>query len=209
MFYEPAKRNHGHAHDPLLAIVAPRPIGWISSVSTKGDVNLAPYSYFNIFSVRPAIVGFSSNGRKDTLTNVEQTRQFVCNLAVQPLLEQLNLTSARLPRGRDEMAYARLEPAPSRLVKPPRVAAAPCALECAWVETVHLKDSRGQASENFLVLGEVMGVHISDEFVVDGKVDVTKMRSLARCGYMDYAWVESVVHVPRPPDPSEPEEIAL
>ncbi len=114
MFYEPAKRNHGHAHDPLLAIVAPRPIGWISSMSAEGKVNLAPYSYFNIFSVRPAIVGFSSNGRKDTLTNVEQTGQFVCNLAVQTLVEQVNLTSARLPHGHDEMAHAGLDAAPSR-----------------------------------------------------------------------------------------------
>ncbi len=166
MFYEPAKRNHGHAHDPLLAIVAPRPIGWISSLSADGKVNLAPYSYFNIFSVRPAIVGFSSTGRKDTLANVEQTREFVCNLAVQPLLEQINLTSARLPRGRSEMDYAGLESTASRLVRPPRVAAAPCALECVWVETVHLKDRRGRATENFLVLEEVIGVHVTDDFVI-------------------------------------------
>ena len=207
MFYEPAKRNHGHAHDPLLAIVAPRPIGWITSLSAKGAVNLAPYSYFNIFSVRPALVGFSSNGRKDTLTNVEETGEFVCNLAVQSLMQQVNLTSAPLARGRDEMEFAGLDPAPSLLVRPPRVAASPCALECRWTETIHLKNHHGIRGQNFLVLGEVLGVHVDEKFVVDGRVGITTMHSLARCGYMDYTWVESVVHVPRPDSSGVPVSI--
>lgn len=209
MYYEPAKRNHGHAHDPLLAIVAPRPIGWISTLSAAGLVNLAPYSYFNIFSLRPAIVGFSSNGHKDTLTNVEETGEFVCNLAVESLVQQVNLTSAELARGSSEMDYAKLESASSRLVRPPRVAAVPCALECKWTETVHLKDHRGQPSQNFLALGEVVGVYIDDNFVVDGRLDITKLHTLARCGYMDYTWVEAVFHVPRPGTPEEPADVVL
>lgn len=198
MFYEPAKRNHGLPHDPLLAIVAPRPIGWISSLSATGIVNLAPYSYFNLLCTRPPIVGFSSTTRKDSSNNVEETKEFVCNLTVRPLLEQINLTSATLPHGESEIELAKIETVPSLLVKPPRVAASPCALECVWTETILIKDHSGKASENYLVLGEVVGVHIDEQFIIDGRVDITKMRTIARCGYMDYATVEAVTALPRP-----------
>src|SRR5262245_32874843 len=125
MFYETDKRNHGLPHDPFKAIVAPRPIGWITSISRNGEINLAPYSYFNAVSTRPPIVCFSSEGRKDSLAFVEETREFVCNLATFDLRLAMNETSAPYPRGVDEMREAGLTPAPSRLIKPPRVAEAP------------------------------------------------------------------------------------
>jgi flavin reductase (DIM6/NTAB) family NADH-FMN oxidoreductase RutF len=139
MFYDTRKKNdHGLPHDPFKAIVAPRPIGWITSMSAKGEINLAPYSWFNGVSSRPPMVMFSSEERKDSLAFVEETKEFVCNFASYDLREQVNRTSAPFPRGVNEMEKAGLAPAPSRLVKPPRVAASPCALECKWVQTVSI-----------------------------------------------------------------------
>ena len=184
MFYDVAK-GHGLPHDPFKALVAPRPIGWISAVSAGGEVNLAPYSYFNAFSDRPHIVGFSSDGRKDAITFVEETGEFVCSLATFDLRDQMNATSAPLPRGESEMIHAGLTPAPSRLVKPPRVAESPVALECKWLQTVPLTPLEGEA-RYFLVIGQVIGIHIEDRFVVDGLVDTAAMRPIARAGYRDY-----------------------
>ncbi len=131
MFYETAKNNHGLPYDPLKAIIAPRPIGWITSMSAKGEINLAPYSYFNAFSTRPPIVGFSSESRKDSVAFAEETGEFVCNLATYDLRDAMNVTSATLPRGVNEMEVAGLVGEPSRLVRPPRVAASPCALNAS------------------------------------------------------------------------------
>lgn len=198
MFYEPAKRDHGLPHDPLMAIVSPRPIGWISTLSPEGVVNLAPYSFFNIFSSRPPIVGFASNGLKHTRRNIEHTGEFVCNLAVAELQSELNLTSAELPPDRSEMELAGLQGAPSHLVGVPRVARTPCALECRYVETVELRDARHEPIRNFLVLGEVIGVYIDEAYLHEGRLDVTRTRNLARCGYLDYSNIESVRHMSRP-----------
>src|SRR6516165_2059471 len=129
MFYEPAKSNHGLPRDPFKAIVAPRPIGWITSMSAKGEINLAPYSFFNAVSDHPPIVLFSAEGPKDSLVFVEETREFVCSLATFDLRNEVVETSREFPRGVNEMVEARLAPAPSRLVRPPHVAASPCALE--------------------------------------------------------------------------------
>ena len=185
MFYEVA-RGHGLPHDPFKALVTPRPIGWISAVSDKGEVNLSPYSYFNAFSDRPHIVGFSSDGRKDAITFVEETREFVCNLATFELREQMNATSAPLPRGESEMAHAGLTPAPSRLVRPPRVAEAPAALECKWLQTVPLVPLEGGEARYLLVIGQVVGVYIDARFVLEGLVDTAAMRPIGRAGYRDY-----------------------
>jgi flavin reductase (DIM6/NTAB) family NADH-FMN oxidoreductase RutF len=186
MFYEPHKRNHGLSHDPFKAIVAPRPIGWISSMSAKGEVNLAPYSFFNGVSSVPPIIMFSSEGRKDSLTFIEETREFVCNLATWDLRRQMNTTSGPFPRGIDEMKEAGLEPAPSMLVKPPRVKASPCAMECKWLQTVRLNDINGAATEQHVVFGQVIGVHIDERFIRDGLLDTAAMRPIARAGYSDY-----------------------
>ena len=186
MFYEPHKRNHGLSHDPFKAIVAPRPIGWISSMSAKGEFNLAPYSYFNGVSSVPPIIMFSSEGRKDSVTFIEETREFVCNLATWELRQQMNTTSGPFPRGIDEMKEAGLEPAPSILVKPPRVKASPCAMECQWLQTVRLNDIHGEPTEQHVVFGQVVGVHIDERFIRDGLLDTAAMRPIARAGYGDY-----------------------
>src|SRR5690348_823276 len=139
MFYEPATRDRNLLpHDPFKAIVAPRPVGWITSMSAKGEINLAPYSYFNGIASNPPMVMFSSEGRKDSLTFISETGEFVCNLATWDLRDAMNATSATLPRGTNEMQAAGLDAAPSRLVKPPRVAASPCALECKLLQIVPL-----------------------------------------------------------------------
>jgi flavin reductase (DIM6/NTAB) family NADH-FMN oxidoreductase RutF len=198
MFYETAKNDHGLPYDPLKAIIAPRPIGWITSMAANGDINLAPYSYFNAFSTRPPIVGFSSESRKDSVDLVEETKEFVCNLATWDLRDAMNATSATLPRGVNEMKVAGLEAAPSKLVKPPRVAASPCALECKWLQTVQFRDVNGREIERFLVIGQVVGIHIDDRFIKNGMLDTAAMKPIARCGYHDYAVVESVFSLVRP-----------
>jgi len=200
MFYEPAKRNHGLPHDPFKAIVAPRPIGWITSMNAQGQVNLAPYSYFNAVSGNPPTVMFSSEGRKDSVTFVDETKEFVCNLATWDTREQMNKTSAPYPRGVNEMREAGLEAAPSVLIKPPRVAAAPCALECKWLQTVQSQALDGTATNRYVIFGQVVGVHIDDRFIKDGLLDTAAMRPIARAGYHDYfvATAETRFAIDRP-----------
>ena len=198
MFYEPDKRDPRLRHDPFKAIVAPRPIGWITSISAKNEVNLAPYSYFNGINSRPALVMFASEGRKDSVSFIEQTGEFVCNLATWDLREAMNITSAPLPRGGNEMGHAGLEAAPSRLVKPPRVAASPCALECKLIKVVAMETADGKPVDCHVVFGQVVGVHIDDRFIVDGLLDTAAMKPIARCGYDQYAVVESVFSMQRP-----------
>lgn len=186
MFYENNPKAHGLAHDPFKALVAPRPIGWISAMSAKGEVNLSPYSFFNAFSDDPNIVAFSSNGRKDALHFIEETGEFVCNLVTFDLREAMNDTSAPLARGQNEMEHAGLTAAPSFVVKPPRVAEAPAALECKWLKTVPLEPLGGGPPAYFLVIGQVVGVYIDDRFIHDGIVDASAMRPIMRGGYRDY-----------------------
>ncbi len=200
MFYEIPKRNHGLPHDPFKALVAPRPIGWITAISANGEVNLSPYSFFNAVSDLPPMVAFSSQGKKDALTFIEETGEFVCNLATWDLREAMNTTSAPLPRGASELEHAGLTRAPSRLVKPPRVAESPVALECRWLQTVPLTPLDGEA-RYFLVIGQVIGIYVEDRFVVDGIVDTAAMRPIARAGYRDYfvATPETRFAMTRPP----------
>ncbi|MGH6663322.1 MAG: flavin reductase family protein, partial [Pseudolabrys sp.] len=158
MFYEPDKRDKRVLpYDTFKAIVAPRPIGWVTSMSLKGEVNLAPYSFFNGVSSKPAVVMFASEGQKDSLSFIRETREFVCNLATWDLREAMNATSAPLARGVNEMMRAGLEPAPSRIVRPPRVKASPCALECRLVKVVSVETADGAPLDNYVVLGEVIG----------------------------------------------------
>ena len=199
MFYEPDKRDRAVlAHDPFKAIVAPRPIGWITSVNSKGEVNLAPYSYFNGINSRPALVMFASEGLKDSVRFIAETKEFVCSLATWDLREAMNATSAPLPRGISEMQRAGLQPAPSRLVRPPRVAASPCALECKLMRIVDVDQIDGMPVDCHVVFGQVIGVHIDDRFIVDGLLDTAAMKPIARCGYDQYAVVESVFSMRRP-----------
>ncbi|MEA1833577.1 flavin reductase family protein [Methylobacterium durans] len=182
MHYDPETRTL--PHNPLKALVAPRPIGWISTMSREGALNLAPYSFFN--AVADDMVAFSSSGRKDAMTFAEEGAEFVCNLASFDLREAVNATSAPLPRGESEFAFAGLATAPSRKVRPPRVAAAPAAIECRWLQTVPLVPLDGGEPANFLVIGQVVSIYIDDRFVVEGRVDTGAMRPIMRAGYFDY-----------------------
>jgi flavin reductase (DIM6/NTAB) family NADH-FMN oxidoreductase RutF len=197
-FYEP-RHGHGLPHDPFKAIVAPRPIGWISTVDAAGRVNLAPYSFFNAFCEAPPIVGFSSGGRKDSQRNAEATGEFVVNLATRRHAEAMNLTSAPFPPGVSELDAAGLAAAPSRLVRPPRVADAPAALECKVVLVLPLRGLDGQPTASTLVLGQVVGVHIDPAFLKGGLFDLVAAGTIARCGYRaDYAQVTALFQMLRP-----------
>ena len=200
MFYEAGARDPRLLpHDPFKAMVAPRPIGWISTLSAAGAVNLAPYSFFNAVASNPAgILAFSSEGRKDSVTFAEETGEFVWNMPTFALRDAMNASSAPLPRGTSEFGHAGLATAPSVLVKPPRVAASPCALECRLIEVIHLKLADGTPTDNHLVLGQVVGVHLDETFVKDGRLDLAAVRPLARCGYADYATVDAVFSLTRP-----------
>ena len=198
MFYTTEKNDHGLPHDPFKAIIAPRPIGWITTMSAAGAINLAPYSYFNGVHSKPPLVMFASETRKDSLSFVEETKEFVCNLATYALRDQMNQTSAPYPRGVDEMRAAGLTAAPCRLVKPPRVAESPCALECKWLQTVALNDVNGRQLEGFVVIGQVVGVHIDERFIKNGLLDTAAMRPIARGGYHDYSVVETSFSLKRP-----------
>jgi flavin reductase (DIM6/NTAB) family NADH-FMN oxidoreductase RutF len=199
IFFEPHQRDRTlFPHDPFKALVVPRPIGWVSTISANGEVNLAPYSYFNAFSSNPPIVGFSSEGEKDSSAFAAQTGEFVWSMATWTLRDEMNATAASLPRGHSEFAHARLETARSRLVKPPRVAASPAAFECRVTEVLKLKDVDGTDSGRRLVLGRVIGIHVDERFVNAGRVDSAAMRPIARGGYDEYSVVERVFTMPRP-----------
>jgi flavin reductase (DIM6/NTAB) family NADH-FMN oxidoreductase RutF len=196
MYYETAKNDHGLPFNPLKACVVPRPIGWISTISTSGVINLAPYSFFNLLSYDPPFVLFSGGastkdkGIKDTVVNAQETGEFVYNLATWAQREQVTTTSQIEDRGVDELAAAGLSALPSRLVRPPRVAGAPVHFECRYFKTVELPGNR-PASVHHVVFGEVVAVHIDDAYLTaDGLVDVVKMRPLARLGYRNYSTVD-------------------
>jgi flavin reductase (DIM6/NTAB) family NADH-FMN oxidoreductase RutF len=177
-------QNRTLPHNPLKAIVAPRPIGWISTMDRDGRLNLAPYSFFN--AVADDMVAFSSSGRKDAMTFAEEGGDFVCNLASHGLREAMNDSSAPLPRGESEFAHTGLATAPSRKVRAPRVAEAAAAIECRWLQTVPLRPLDGSEPANFLVIGQVVSIYIDDRFVADGRVDTAAMEPILRGGYFDY-----------------------
>lgn len=180
-FYEP-RNGHGLPHDPFNAIVGPRPIGWISSLSRDGVRNLAPYSFFNAFNYIPPIVGFASIGAKDTLRNVQETGEFVWNLATRPLAEAMNASCAAVAPEVDEFALAGLNAVPSRLVKAPRVAESPVAFECKVTQIVQLQRTDGETVPTWLVLGEVVGVHIAQATLKDGVYDTAAAGHILRGG---------------------------
>lgn len=192
MHYGTADRRehlkHGLRHNPFKAIVAPRPIGWITTLDEAGILNLAPYSFFNAVSEAPPMVMFSSAGRKDSLRNIEATGEFTCSVASEALVDQMNLSSAPVASDVDEYEVAGLATAPSLVVKPPRVASSPAALECRLWKTVVLPAGEGEVAPT-VVFGEVVAIYIDERFVRDGLLDTAAMRPLARMGYMDYAVV--------------------
>jgi flavin reductase (DIM6/NTAB) family NADH-FMN oxidoreductase RutF len=180
-FYEP-RNGHGLPHDPFNAIVGPRPIGWISSRSGDGILNLAPYSFFNAFNYTPPIIGFSSIGAKDSLRNIEQTGEFVWNLATRSLAEPMNASCAAVPPEVDEFALAGLTPAASRVIAVPRVAESPVSFECRCSQIIQLQRADGETVPTWLVLGEVVGVHIDASLLKDGVYDTAAAGHILRGG---------------------------
>jgi len=179
--YEPSK-GHSLAHDPFNAIIGPRPIGWISTKGTDGTLNLAPYSFFNAFNYTPPIIGFSSNGAKDTLRNARETGVFAWNLATRPLAEAMNASSASVPYGTDEFALAGLTPAPGRLISAPHVAESPVHFECKVSDIVDLKSHTGAATVASLVIGEVVFISIARHLLLDGVFDTFNAGIVLRAG---------------------------
>ena len=202
MFFTPGTHlQSGLSHNPLKAIVSPRPIGWISSQGSDGSVNLAPYSYFNAISEQPPMVMFSSapggDTSKDSLRNVLETTEFVVNVVSAALGDAMNVSSGSFPYGTNEFDEAGLEMAACETVSVPRVKAAPAALECRLWQAIELPSpDDGRAST--MVIGTITGIHIADNVIVDGKVDVAAYQPLARLGYMDYAQISELFAMRRP-----------
>lgn len=180
-FYQPAL-GHGLPHDPFNAIVGPRPIGWISTRAADGTLNLAPYSFFNAFNYTPPLIGFASLGRKDTLRNVEETGEFVWNLATRPLADAMNASCAPAPPEVDEFQLAGLATASSRMVAVPRVAVSPVSFECKCSQIIRLQGASGAETNSWLILGEVVGVHIAHDLLRDGIYDTAGAHPILRGG---------------------------
>ena len=198
MNYDPRSEPHNLAHDPVTSLVVPRPIGWITTIGQSGVVNLAPYSFFNLVAGRrQPFVMFSSAGRKHTQRNAETAGEFVFNLVTFELRAQMNQTGAEVDETISEPETAGLAMAPSRVVKPPRVARSPVALECKYCQTVVLAGSDGKTTDNSVVIGEVVNIYIDDGVIVDGMLDVRRMRPVARLGYMDYCVVDDAFTMQR------------
>ena len=180
-YYEPAN-GHGLRHDPFNAIIAPRPIGWISTRDAKGNINLAPYSFFNGFAYTPPIIGFSSTSWKDSVVNVQETGEFVWNLATKDLAQQMNATAAHVAHNVNEFEIAGLTAAPSKLVKAPRVAESPVSFECKLTEIIQLRGADGRKAQAWLTLGEVVAVHIDKAMIEEGVYQTARARPIVRAG---------------------------
>lgn len=180
-FYQPSQ-GHGLPHDPLNAIVGPRPIGWIASQDAQGKRNLAPYSFFNCFNYHPPIIGFASSGWKDSVQNIMETKEFVWNLTTQDLAVAMNETSATLPHGEDEFVRAGLTPAAGRIVNAPRVAESPVNFECRLSQCIQLTAADGAAIDTWLVLGEVVGIHIDESLLEEGIYQTARAKPVLRAG---------------------------
>ncbi|ARU93909.1 flavin reductase family protein [Tatumella citrea] len=179
--YQP-RQGHGLPHDPLNAIIGPRPIGWISSHDGEGNHNLAPYSFFNCFNYTPPLIGFSSTGWKDSIANIDKTGEFVWNLATRPLAESMNASSAPLPADQDEFRFAGLTTLPSQQVSALRVAESPVHFECRLTQCLRLQDADGNALQTWLVLGEVVRVHIDKHLLEEGIYQTSRAQPILRAG---------------------------
>src|SRR5262245_753502 len=198
MYYESDKNDHGLRYNPIKACVVPRPIGWISTMDAAGIVNVAPFSFFNVLSYDPPFVMFSAGvheldgSKKDTVVNAETTGEFVYNMATWSQKDQMNETARIVDRGVDELSAAGLEPEPSRLVRPPRIKGSPVQFECRLHQIVTLP-GRKRSSNHHVVIGRVVAVHIDDAaLTADGRVDILKLRPIARLGYKDYVSVDTL-----------------
>ncbi len=196
MFYEPAK-GHGLDRDPFKALVAPRPIGWFTTLDGDGSVNLAPYSFFNAMADAPPVVCFSAGGSehaKDTARNAADRGEFVHNLVTWSLRDAMNVTAREVPRGVDEAMLAGLELAPSVVVSTPRVAASPVAFECRYLKTIEIPQN---GPPSLVVFGEVVGIYIDDDAIATGRFDPEAQGVVARLGYANYAVVGGTFRMER------------
>lgn len=198
MFYDPRSQDHGLPHNPWLALIVPRPIGWISTVGADGVNNLAPYSCFNALSGKPPFVMFSSDSDKDSVTNAEATGAFCVNIATYDLRAAMNQSSAAYPPGVDEFAASGLTAVPCENIPAMRVAESPVAIECKLSQVLTLAPSNGAPCTNRVAIGEVVGIHIAPEVIRDGRVDVTLLKPLGRMGYMEYTVPEVSFEMTRP-----------
>ncbi|WP_257166099.1 flavin reductase family protein [Bradyrhizobium sp. SRS-191] len=180
-FYEP-KNGHGLKHDPFNAIIAPRPIGWISSRDGKGNANLAPYSFFNAFNYTPPIIGFSSTQWKDSVANIQDTGEFVWNLVTRDLAKHMNASAAHVAREVDEFALAGVTPVPCKFVNVPRVGESPVAFECKVTQIIQLQGADGKKAQAWLTLGEVVAVHIDKTLIKDGVYQTALAHPIVRAG---------------------------
>jgi flavin reductase (DIM6/NTAB) family NADH-FMN oxidoreductase RutF len=198
-FFEPESRDKKlFPWDPFKGVVAPRPIGWISSMDKAGRVNLAPYSFFNGVLSRPRIVAFCSESEKDASAFAIESGEFAWSMATWDLREQMNLTSEGLPRGQSEFDYAKLATAPCRLIRAPRVAASPAAMECKVTQVLRVKDIDGRETGGVVVYGQVVGMHIDERLMKNGRFDLSEAKPIARCGYDEYTVIERVFSMTRP-----------
>ncbi len=208
MFYDAAKRDHRLPQDPLKSLIVPRPIGWISTLDRQGRINLAPYSFYNGVSEHPPMVCFAITGTygdtptKHSRMNSEETGEFVVNMVSATLAEKMNMTTAMVAYGVDEMRLAGLTPAPCRFVKAPRVKESPVALECKYWQTIELPVEKGhELQRGSVVFGQVVGVHIDDAIIKNGRIDTLAFKPVARLGYSEYTTTENVWRMRRPDDP--------
>lgn len=201
MFYTTDENRHGLRHDPFKAIVAPRPIGWIGTRGLDGSRNLSPYSFFNAIGDAPKLVMFSSGGRKDSARNAEETGVFTTNFVSRPLLEKMNASSVAVPYGVDEFEIAGLTPKQGELVDAPYVAEALAVLECRVTEIRSPLALSGKPTDDVLVFGQVVGIHIDETIIRDGRLDMAVARPVGRMGYMDYSESSDVFEMIRPPRP--------
>lgn len=203
MFYEPSKNNHGLERNPFKSCTVPRCIGWISSKNEDGSDNIAPYSQFTNLTFDPPLVLFSSNqnvfkDRKTTVKNIERTGEFVYNMVPYDLRDQMNITSSiEVPDGMDKFEYAGLTKVPANLVNVMRVGESPIQYECRYLQTIRLQANSSIATVD-VIIGEVIGIHIADDVITDGKVDIPKIKPLARLGYFDYTVIEKSFEIPAP-----------
>lgn len=198
MFYATDQNRHGLAHDPFKAIVSPRPIGWIGSKGGDGTLNLAPYSFFNAISDRPKLVMFSSSGRKDSYRNASETGEFTCNFVSRNLIDKMNMSSAAVAYDVDEFALSGLTSKKGELVDAPYVAEAFAVLECKVTEIIEPKSLSGEPSDSVMIFGQVVGIHIDEAILRDGRIDMGLARPVARLGYMDYSESSDVFELFRP-----------
>lgn len=198
MFYKTDENKHGLAHDPFKAIVSPRPIAWVGTKGKGGVRNLAPYSFFTAISDVPKLIMFSSSGYKDSVRNIEETGVFTLSLAGAELIDAMNTSSAPAPYDTDEFELTGLTPTEGQLVDAPYVGEAYAALECKAVEIKPLKGLNDAQSPNFMVIGQVVGIHIRDEAIREGRLDMALVRPLGRLGYMDYSDSGDVFELMRP-----------